>query len=191
MKEHILIIGFEEFGEYSRNYSGELASGLNRLKIKKHQIIGDVFSINFFELDEKILNLLHIYKPKVVLITQIANVNKVVFDIFAQNMVRGNFKDEQVKKSKIARGLPITKTYKTSLPVVEICDYCEEKNISYRINRIPSCFIANYCFFYTLYFQQLNQVNFPVGLIRIPYASVELKKIIEIYEKVFSLSLNK
>ncbi|MHA1341863.1 MAG: pyroglutamyl-peptidase I family protein [Promethearchaeota archaeon] len=168
MSRLILLVGFEPVGKKKESKSEKIANALHKLDKKGYRIVGKVLPIRYFEVEPNMLEFLHILKPRIVLIIDETPKNKIILDKYAGNIVLGKFDDEEVKWSKIVRGLPEDYLFESNLPIYIIQEALVKNKIPVAINNLPGKFIGNFAYAIMMNFLMKNKINIPAGLIRIP-----------------------
>lgn len=186
MEKTILIVGFEETSKNQKVSSGKIATAVNNLRKEDFKIKGECFPIKIYDINRLILEKMYIYQPKIVIIIQSSSCKNIVMHRYAQNMVKGQFLDENVKQTAVIKAIPTTQLYENTLPIEEIYKELRDKKIPVEINYKPNTHIENFTLFYLEYFLMQNDINIPVGLVEFPSSVYNLVDLIKILDLIIS-----
>ncbi len=196
----ILVTGFEPFGPWPRNPSGETARHLDGSTIIDAEITGLVLPVSFHHAAAPLITALDTLRPDVVLnLGQGASVGVRIERVavnYCSAPERGDNDGYEPQDEPVVEGGP--ETYASTLPLTEIVDLLNNLKFNTAISDSAGKFLCNYVMYRTLHHIATNHLPIRAGFIHasplreeVPDLTngqgMRLKKWIEFTEAVLSL----
>ncbi len=166
----IVVTGFEPFGKYSENPSGEVAKALNSERIMNQEIRGIVLPVAYRRAKRIIEETLMKYRPLIFLGIGLAPGSpSIKLERIAINIMDFKKPDNDGEKPV---DIPIYPdgplAYMATIPIRRVCKVLRERGIPAVISYNAGTFLCNFVFYTTLYNVDKLQLKTKVGFVHIP-----------------------
>ncbi len=158
----ILVTGFEPWGKWSRNPSGEIAESLAGQSVGPYELVTGVLPVAFGGDIAEVRTLIELHRPEAVLSLGLSGAARAL----QVERVAVNLKVEEGEDLPVVEGGPAA--YFATLPTREMVDFINERGIEAGFSYSAGTFLCNHIMFSVLHFLESQKMNTPAGFIHLP-----------------------
>ncbi len=158
----ILVTGFEPWGKWSRNPSGDIAESLAGRSVGSYELVTGVLPVAFGKDIAAVRTLIQLHRPEAVVSLGLNGAARTL----QVERVAVNLKVEEGEDLPVVEGGPAA--YFATLPARDMVESINGRGIEAGLSHSAGTFLCNHIMYSVLHFLESQQMNIPAGFIHLP-----------------------